>query len=518
MPIRDYNATPGSNTSLSGIDVRESVMTVASVNDAIRQLMADAKELQAEVSVAYAGTMNIGAANAEVINVTAGSGPTTAFDNVAAGVFRLLRYGVAATVNHGASLLLPGSVNHSFVAGDILAVRSKGAGVWATEFVQRLDGSVVLLGPWALGSDISPTSISTNQNDYNPTGLAGASVIRQAVGTACAITGLAGGSDGRVMVIVNLGSAALTLSDDSASSTAANRFALPGGDITLQTDGVVLLEYDSTSSRWRLVGAPPSTALPRGYIDGFTLSNNGTDATNDIDAAAGSARDDANGNDLTTTATIVKQLDVAFAEYSVPSTASGGRNSADGLADGTWHVFMIGGAGKNTQPFFSTSLAPTLPSGFTFKRRVGSILRTAGAIVGFVQLGDEFLRKASILDVEAANPGTSAVTRTLSIPTGVAHWWIGAAGVFSGTNNVTAYFSALDQNDEAAHGYLATPAVAPGFTVVGGVGVFAWGFSGRTLIRTNTSAQVRSRLSVSGASDRIAMVTYGWVDQRGRNG
>lgn len=103
---------------------------------------------------------------------------------------------------------------------------------------------------WALTGDITPSQITANQNDYNPTGLSTASVLRLSSDASRDITGLAGGADGRVLLVFNVGSNNIVLKDESASSTAANRFAL-NGDITLAADNSVILWYDATSSRWR---------------------------------------------------------------------------------------------------------------------------------------------------------------------------------------------------------------------------------------------------------------------------
>lgn len=98
---------------------------------------------------------------------------------------------------------------------------------------------------------ITPTIIGSSQNDYSPTGLSGASGLRLSSSAAYNITGLAGGSIGRIMALHNVGAYNLTLKDESASSAAANRFALTA-DITLTPDTSLLLQYDSTSSRWRV--------------------------------------------------------------------------------------------------------------------------------------------------------------------------------------------------------------------------------------------------------------------------
>jgi hypothetical protein len=112
----------------------------------------------------------------------------------------------------------------------------------------------------AFSGDISPSSIGANQNDYNPTGLSTASTLRLTASAAYNITGLAGGADGRLILIHNIGSNTITLKDESASSAAANRFAL-NGDVVLNPDTSCILQYDSTSSRWRLFGDSPSAHI-----------------------------------------------------------------------------------------------------------------------------------------------------------------------------------------------------------------------------------------------------------------
>lgn len=114
-------------------------------------------------------------------------------------------------------------------------------------------------GPFAVRGDISPAQITADQNDYTPTGLADAVVLRLTSDASRTITGLGGGADGRVLMLANVGAQTITLADESASSLAANRFAL-AANLTLGADTAVTLLYDSTSSRWRLVsgGAPIS--------------------------------------------------------------------------------------------------------------------------------------------------------------------------------------------------------------------------------------------------------------------
>ncbi|HKZ96211.1 MAG TPA: DUF2793 domain-containing protein [Hyphomicrobiaceae bacterium] len=104
-----------------------------------------------------------------------------------------------------------------------------------------------------LSGDLSPAQITANQNDYNPSALAGAAVLRLSSDASRNITGLAGGADGRILVVVNTGASNIVLVDASSSSAAANRFAI-GADITLGGNQGALLLYDSTSARWRCCG------------------------------------------------------------------------------------------------------------------------------------------------------------------------------------------------------------------------------------------------------------------------
>jgi hypothetical protein len=70
-------------------------------------------------------------------------------------------------------------------------------------------------------------SLGTNTNDYTPTGLSGVSLIWITPTASFSLTGLTGGEEGRLMFIGirNPGSFVITIPAESASSSAANRFA-----------------------------------------------------------------------------------------------------------------------------------------------------------------------------------------------------------------------------------------------------------------------------------------------------
>lgn len=111
----------------------------------------------------------------------------------------------------------------------------------------------------AFTGDISPSQITSNQNNYNPTGLSTAISLRLTSDASRDITGLAGGADGRIMIIENVGSFDIVLKHENASSTAGNRFLFSNSvDTTLFANQGVMFQYDATSSRWRLLGGTGS--------------------------------------------------------------------------------------------------------------------------------------------------------------------------------------------------------------------------------------------------------------------
>ena len=140
-----------------------------------------------------------------------------------------------------------------------------------------------------------------------------------------------------------------------------------------RTDGTTWLAYAITETTTTRV-------LPPSHIDGLTLSNNSTDADHDVDIAAGSARDGDDGGNITLSSALVKRLDSAFAE----GTNQGGLDTGTIAADTPYHMWAIGKTDGTADVLFSTSnSSPTMPSGFTLKRRIGEVLTDSSSnIIG----------------------------------------------------------------------------------------------------------------------------------------
>lgn len=258
------------------------------------------------------------------------------------------------------------------------------------------------------------------------------------------------------------------------------------------------------------VDALALSATPRGYIDGLAISNDGADATNDIQVAPGTAASTLGSLSLTIATAVVKQIDVAFAEYSAPGTASGGRDSADNTTGAKWfHVHVIGGSGKNSQPFLSTSLTPTLPSGFTARRRIGSVYWTGSAISPFVQRADDFFWTTPVADF-SSTVGNTYSNIALTVPSDiVVRPFISS---FFARSGATPFGLITNPNTGPA-----APASSTKFThyPVGAAGAAVPPANGLGHLYTDTSRQVRA--TADAASTSLTIITYGWRDPRDRD-
>jgi hypothetical protein len=241
-------------------------------------------------------------------------------------------------------------------------------------------------------------------------------------------------------------------------------------------------------------------AVLRSYLAGLGMSNDSSAPNTKIDVAKGVCADDSGA------------LMLGFASPGSIDCTSVGVNALDSGALDTnkwYHAFAIGKPDGTSGLLASLSAtAPTLPSGFMFKRRIGSFKTDGSAhIVPFSQKGDEFLWKAPPIDQNSASLGVTSTLYMLSVPPGVQ-----TNALFTGSavvgGNASVLFQSPDQNTLS----LTTQGAGSDLIVVSGTA--GDGAGGRFSIRTDTSRQIRA---VASTAVSLTIFTHGWIDRRGRD-
>jgi hypothetical protein len=117
----------------------------------------------------------------------------------------------------------------------------------------RADGTWAAPPTGSAGTVLSPSQITSWQNNYNPSSWASTVQTLRLDGNSAFnfITGLNATTGGHRVKLINVGSNPIGMLDASTSSTAGNRFEFGGRDLILLPGRAIELEYDGTSSRWR---------------------------------------------------------------------------------------------------------------------------------------------------------------------------------------------------------------------------------------------------------------------------
>jgi hypothetical protein len=214
-------------------------------------------------STGTTGTISLGNANASAITI-GHSGITT----TNAGALT-----VTQTLTANGSISVGSGQSFSFAGGASNFDQSASSGTFQTGTGNvTLNGNVTVAGTntftvnggnTSLGADLDVTSSVAFKHgtDISTTGtlddlsISDSSLLRLSGASAQTLDGIAGGRDGRILTIINVGTANLTIADEAAGSTAANRIRTgTGGNISVAVNSSTTLVYDSQASRWRVVG------------------------------------------------------------------------------------------------------------------------------------------------------------------------------------------------------------------------------------------------------------------------
>lgn len=302
----------------------------------------------------------------QIANTPAGSIAAT---TVQAAIDELAAEKAATSHTHTSS-----AISDSTAAGRALLTA---ANVAAQQAILGLDALEISNLPveLALTGILEPAALGSDQNDWAPIGIATASTIRMSSSLAVNITGIvAPAVDGTVLVLENVGTLYnITLLPSNAASVAVNRFLIPR-PIIVRPNQSVALKYDLDSSvpRWRLLSTIVSSPVVSGFKglycgnasgNGFTFA--GTANTDFKIQAEALTLEDSNGESWRATSVSV-----------TAATGTTGANGFDGtgsLVSAPLFAWVIGNPTTNTIAALlsRSATAPTMPSGYTFKARVG---------------------------------------------------------------------------------------------------------------------------------------------------
>jgi hypothetical protein len=290
------------------------------------------------------------------------------------------------------------------------------------------------------------------------------------------------------------------------ASSAGTAGAFMEGIVTAYSGTVLTVNVDTIGGSgahadWNinLSGQAGAAGLLRSYLAGIGLA---VVSSTTYSVAPGGAADSNNSIAISNAAALTKSLS---------AWAAGNNNGSLGvgltLAAATWYHVYAAIVSGSFDVFLDTANPPThQPAGTTAYRRIGSIRTNASSqITSFKQNGDEFLWTPPFLDANGLATGALAPLG-LTVPTGVQVNAILMAQYATSSGNTCAIFPPDAGSLSAGWG-------------AGGAGGQMWATSGYNAdaqinVRTNTSGQVNV---ISGLAGTLSLMTYGWIDRRGRD-
>jgi hypothetical protein len=302
----------------------------------------------------------------------------------------------------------------------------------------------------------------------------------------------------------NTGALTLVVNGTTATAvlkpTATGLAPLTGGEVFLGQAAEAY--FDGTEYVLFTNANPPvPTKFLQNYLAGLVLSTAGGSGTFGI--SAGEASDSTNVASMLLASAYTKTT----ASWAV-GTGNGGLDTG-AIANSTWyHVFVIQRVDTGVVDIlFSLSpSAPTLPTGYTLFRRIGSMKTdTSAHWFLFYQFADQFLWDAPPTDLSNFALNATPVAKVLSTPLGV---FVLAQILVELSNSTTNGVAKLYYPNGNAQSAGAPNAQI--VTQVNGVAVAV-----EVQVRTNASSQIEAVGNAS-VNNSLSLVTVGWFDSRGR--
>ena len=174
----------------------------------------------------------------------------------------------------------------------------------------------------------------------------------------------------------------------------------------------------SDGANWQFIASMDyHQRLPKNYRSGCVGSHD-TDTAHDINFTAGKWRSDDDTYDLILTSEITKQIDAAWAA----GDDAGGLDTGTVAADTEYHWYLIGNPTTGATDVVATATygSPTLPSGYTKKRRIRSDLTDGSSnFIQKLQHDDIFYWLTVPAPTAVASTGTGENTVTIDVPTSI---------------------------------------------------------------------------------------------------
>ena len=461
--------------------------TITAANDAIAVANAAVASVEGDaIAAAASATAAAGSATAAASSATsAGTQATNASNSATAAASSASTASTKAT--EAANSATAAATQATNAAASATLAQQYGSGAFTPFFWTASDGQTV----FAFGQTINPALIMVWRN-----------------GAKFPL-----GGDDYSVTSTQLTTATACVAGELIEALVFKNFAV--ADVLAATGNLAELVNKATA-RANLGITPQTMALwaggARGHIFGLTTSY-ATATTYSV--AAGEAASEASARAaIVLAASITKGLGAWSA-----GTGNGSLDTGTIAANTWYHIHAISSSdGTLNDVLLSLSATtPTLPSGYTASRRIGSI-RTNGSsqITPFVQLGDDFFLNTPVNDISINPIPATATLYPLSVPSGVrvtAH--ITAQQGAPSSNFIGVLISCPDTAD-VAPGASSAPPAGPfnvGAQLSGGGSI--WGEMLSLRVRTDTSGRIRVRANATN-SNPLYVYTYGWTDERGR--
>lgn len=241
-----------------------------------------------------------------------------------------------------------------------------------------------------------------------------------------------------------------------------------------------------------------------GHITGLTYANNVSDATNDIDIAAGGCMDATNAYWIALSA-ITKRLDASWAV----GTNQGGLDTGS-IADTDYFIWAIARSdtGVTDALFSASATSPTMPANYDYKRLIGWFRRASSAILAFKVYetaggGIDFLWAAPTLEIDDTL-STSRRTDAVKVPAAFPVMAQIRVHLADASNNVTARICNPDEADIAVSGSavsLGNALSQPGATATDFV---------ELRVRTSATGTIAARAAASLSTYKVSTIGFEW--------